>query len=149
MSNLTPATKLAILLTARWAVNGAKPLSNTEFAEIRRAIGPAQAGAQLLLNGDFEFDSISIDQTRLKDLLARGLGVFQSIDRWMQAGIWVVSWADAEYAERFKQLKQRAPVLLFGYGNPNAFSSRALAIVGSRNADDDRLNMAAEIGQSW
>jgi predicted Rossmann fold nucleotide-binding protein DprA/Smf involved in DNA uptake len=148
MSELTPTTQLAILLSGRWAVTNAKPLSNSEFAEIRRALGPGQNGANALLEGRFDLTQISLDQTRVSELLSRGLGLFQSVDRWMQAGIWIVSWADFSYPERFKQLKQRAPVLLFGYGNPNAFSHQALAIVGSRNASPDRLNMAAEIGRA-
>lgn len=148
MSDLTPTTELAILLTARWAVDGSKPLSNGEFAEVRRWIGPGQEGAQSLLNGVLDLSTAPVDGARLHGLLSRGLGVFQAVDRWMQAGIWVASWADPGYPERFKQLKQRAPVLLFGYGNPNAFSGRALAIVGSRNAGEDRLNMAAEVGRA-
>lgn len=38
--------------------------------------------------------------------------------------------------------------MLFGYGSPNAFSERALAIVGSRDASPERLNSAAEIGRA-
>lgn len=148
MSELSPATQLAILLTARWAVNGSKPLTNSEFAELRRVLGSGHQGAESLLHGSMNVEDLPVETSRLQGLLNRGLGVFQSIDRWRRAGIWVVSWADPDYPGRFKQLKHRAPVLMFGYGNPNAFSVRSLAIVGSRNAGADRLNMAAEVGRS-
>ncbi len=148
MTELSASTQLAVLLTARWAINGSQPLTNSEFAEVRRALGPGQDGAQALLNRRFGLGAILLEQARIEGLLDRGLGVFQKVDRWLQAGLWIASWADADYPERFKQLKQRAPVLLFGYGNPNAFSRRALAIVGSRSASDDRLSMAAEIGRA-
>jgi predicted Rossmann fold nucleotide-binding protein DprA/Smf involved in DNA uptake len=105
-------------------------------------------GANALLRGEFDTSSLSIEPKRLAGLLNRGLGVFQSVDKWLAAGIWVLSWTDSEYPSRFKQLKHRAPALLFGYGSPNAFSERALAIVGSRNASDARLNNAAEIGRA-
>lgn len=148
MSSLSPFTQLVVLLTGRWAVNGSKPLSNSELGELRRALNGVPDGANALLKGDFDTSLLTIDPQRLAGLLNRGLGVFQSVDKWLAAGIWVVSWADSDYPSRFKQLKHRAPALLFGYGNPNAFSERALAIVGSRNASDARLNSAAEIGRA-
>lgn len=148
MKPLSPFTQLVILLTGRWAVNGSQPLSNAELVELRRCIGATQEGALALLEGSFDLSQISLDSARIRGLLNRGLGVFQSVDRWRAAGIWVVSWADPEYPVRIKQLKQRAPMLLFGYGNPNAFGERSLAIVGSRNASDARLNQAAEIGRA-
>lgn len=148
MSSLSPFTQLVVLLTGRWAVNGSKPLNNSELGELRRALNGVPDGANALLNGEFDTSLLSIEPQRLSGLLNRGLGVFQSVDRWLAAGIWVVSWADSDYPSRFKQLKHRAPALLFGYGSPNAFSERALAIVGSRNASDARLNSAAEIGRA-
>lgn len=148
MSSLSPFTQLVVLLTGRWAVNGSKPLNNSELGELRRALNEVPDGATALLNGEFDTSLLSIEQQRLAGLLNRGLGVFQSVDKWLAAGIWVVSWADSDYPSRFKQLKHRAPALLFGYGSPNAFSERALAIVGSRNASDARLNFAAEIGRA-
>jgi predicted Rossmann fold nucleotide-binding protein DprA/Smf involved in DNA uptake len=148
MSSLSPFTQLVVLLTGRWAVNGSKPLNNSELGELRRALNGVPDGANALLNGEFDTSLLSIEPQRLSGLLNRGLGVFQSVDKWLAAGIWVVSWADSDYPSRFKQLKHRAPALLFGYGSPNAFSERALAIVGSRNASDARLNSAAEIGRA-
>ena len=148
MSSLSPFTQLVVLLTGRWAVNGSKPLNNSELGELRRALNGVPDGATALLNGEFDTSLLSIEPERLAGLLNRGLGVFQSVDKWLAAGIWVVSWADSDYPSRFKQLKHRAPALLFGYGSPNAFSERALAIVGSRNASDARLDSAAEIGRA-
>ncbi|MBI1333743.1 MAG: hypothetical protein GC165_12795 [Armatimonadetes bacterium] len=148
MSSLTPFTQLVILLTGRWAVNGSKPLSNAELLDLRRTLNSAPGGIEALLEGRFDLSLIPLDHHRLSGLLNRGLGVFQSVDKWLSAGIWIVSWADPDYPSRFKQLKHRAPALLFGYGSPNAFSERALAIVGSRNASDARLNSAAEIGRA-
>jgi predicted Rossmann fold nucleotide-binding protein DprA/Smf involved in DNA uptake len=148
MSSLSPFTQLVVLLTGRWAVNGSKPLNNSELGELRRALNGVPDGANALLKGEFDTSLLTIEPQRLAGLLNRGLGVFQSVDKWLAAGIWVVSWADSDYPSRFKQLKHRAPALLFGYGNPNAFSERALAIVGSRNASDARLNSAAEIGRA-
>jgi hypothetical protein len=89
-----------------------------------------------------------LDAARISALLQRELGVFQAVERWRQAGIWIRSWKDPGYPEQFKPLKHRAPVLLFGYGEPNAFTGRSLAIVGSRDASAERLDFAAQIGRS-
>lgn len=148
MSKLSPFTQLTILLTARWAVNGSKPLTNGEMVEIRRALKGVTNGVEALLDGTIDYSLLPIQRERLTSLINRGLGVYQLLDKWLGAGLWVVSWTDAEYPSRFRQLKQRAPALLFGYGNPNAFSERALAIVGSRKANPDRLNLASEIGRA-
>lgn len=148
MTDLSPTTQLAVLLTAKWSVNGAKPLTNTEFFELRRWIGTGAEAASALMNGQRPLENCPIDRERLEGLLQRGLGVFQPLDRWMQAGLWVRSWSDTDYPSRFKQLRLRAPALIFGYGNPDAFSSRALAIVGSRNASEERLAKTAEIGRA-
>ena len=148
MNDLSPTTQLAILLTAKWSVNGTKPLTNAEFLDLRRWIGAGSDAALALMNGQKTLEDCPIECGRLENLLRRGLGVFQPLDRWMQAGLWVRSWSDADYPSRFKQLRLRAPALIFGYGNPEAFSSRALAIVGSRNASEERLAKTAEIGRA-
>lgn len=148
MNSLSPATQLALLLTARWSVNGARPLTNSEFTEFWRWLGLGSGSASEVLEGSRDLQDCPVEQDRIRGLLSRGLGVFQSVDRWAQAGIWIASWSDANFPTRFKQLKHRAPVLLFGFGDANAFGARALAIVGSRNASADRLHKAAEIGRA-
>lgn len=148
MTKLSPATQLATLLTARWAVNGVKPLTNSEFLEFRRWLGTSSEATYSLLTKELTLNDCPLDPVRVKSLLERGLGVFQPLDRWLQAGIWVRSWSDEEYPSRFKRLRVRAPALIFGYGNPEAFTERALAIVGSRDASDKKLANTEEIGKA-
>lgn len=147
-TELSPMTQLAVLLTARWAVNGSKPLSNPEFDSVRRWVGPTNEAVSRFLTGERPDLPSPVGEERLASLLARGLGVFQPLDRWIQAGLWVRSWSDPEYPSRFKQLRVRAPALIFGYGNPEAFTDRALAIVGSRNASSDRIQQTMEIARA-
>jgi len=148
MNELSPWTQLAALLTAKWSVNGAKPLTLSEFGEFRQWVGPSSDAAKSILERTHSLETAPVEIVRLQALLSRAMGVFQAIDRWQQAGLWLRSWADPGYPERFKQLKGRAPALLFGYGDPNAFTERAIAIVGSRRASADRLSKAAEIGRA-
>ncbi len=147
MSEITPACQLALLLVARWSVNGVRPLSNSEFMGFRRWLGNGDDRASALMNNMVPVDGCPIDVERLLGLLNRGLGVFQSVDRWLQAGLWVRTWSDDDYPSRFRQLRLRAPALLFGYGDPEAFSERALAIVGSRDASSERLGCCGNGGQ--
>ncbi|MCX6379928.1 MAG: DNA-processing protein DprA [Armatimonadetes bacterium] len=146
MTELPPATKLALLLTARWAVNDAKPLTNTEFLQFRRWLGTDAEAALSVITGEATLTECPLDTVRLKALLERGLGLFQPLDRWLQAGLWVRAWSDAEYPPRFKSLRVKAPALLFGCGNTEAFTELALAIVGSRSASEERLADAEAIG---
>lgn len=147
MATISPFTQVAVLLTGRWAVNGVPPLTRTELLAIREALGSSQERAEALLKGQIDLETLPGDPERLQSLLGRGFGLFQLVDKWTSADIWIVSWSDERYPERFKQLKGRAPALVFGFGNPNAFSDNALAIVGSRNATEDRLSIAAQVGK--
>ncbi len=146
MTELPPATKLATLLTARWAANAAKPLTNSEFLQFRRWLGTTPEAAFAMMTGEPPLEGCPIDPLRLKALLERGLGVFQSLDRWLQSGLWALSWSDEAYPSRFKRLRVRAPALLFGCGSLEAFTDSTLAVVGSRNASEERLADAEAIG---
>lgn len=109
---------------------------------------PPNGKAEALLSRTIPHDVPGLDPDRLSALMDRGLGVFHQLERWIKAGIWVVSWADPDYPARFKQLKNRAPMLLYGCGNPHVFEESALACVGSRNASPDRLALAAQVGRA-
>ncbi|HMS56330.1 MAG TPA: DNA-processing protein DprA [Fimbriimonadaceae bacterium] len=143
MSELTALAQVALLLTARWATCDAKPLTPKEFSDLYRWMGDR---AEDLLHETLDLDLCPLDPARIRQLMQRGIGVFQSVDRWTQAGIWVRSWDDPGYPNRFKSLQNRAPVLVFGLGEPNWFTERAIAIVGSRNASPNRLEIARAIG---
>lgn len=148
-TDLSPAAQLAVLLMARWSVNGTKPLTNSEFAEVRRGLGsPPHEKAEALLARSLPLQFPGLDPVRLSALLDRGLGVFHQLERWMQAGVWVVSWSDPHYPDRFKILKNRAPMLIFGAGSLQAGEGSALACLGSRNASPERLALAERVGKS-
>lgn len=148
MSDVSPPAQLALLLMARWATAGTQPLSNGEFADFHRWMDSVGVPAQSILERQVSLESSPITPERLTALLNRTVGVFQSINKWLGAGLWICYWRDPCYPSRFKTLKHRAPILLFGYGDANAFGNRALAIVGSRNASEERLNKASEIGRA-
>jgi DNA processing protein len=80
---------------------------------------------------------------RLARLLARGGQLAFELERLAGKGIWVMTRADEAYPQRLKKLLgPSAPPVLYGSGSQDALRLRALAIVGSRNANDDALSFA-------
>jgi DNA processing protein len=88
-------------------------------------------------------------QGRLARLIGRGFQLAQALDYWSARSIWVVSRADARYPKRLKsRLKHEAPPVMYGCGNPELVDNGGLAVVGSRNADDEILSYAQRAGEN-
>jgi DNA processing protein len=87
------------------------------------------------------------NRSRLEQLLARGFLLSQAVERWSARTIWVVSRADPEYPARLKaRLKEDAPPIVYGCGDPHLLETGGLAVVGSRHVDVPLLEYAREIG---
>jgi predicted Rossmann fold nucleotide-binding protein DprA/Smf involved in DNA uptake len=80
---------------------------------------------------------------RLARLLARGGQLAFELERLAGRGIWVLTRADEVYPQRLKKLLgASAPPVLYGSGLQDILRMPALAIVGSRDANDDALSFA-------
>jgi predicted Rossmann fold nucleotide-binding protein DprA/Smf involved in DNA uptake len=80
---------------------------------------------------------------RLAQLLARGGQLAFELERLAGKGIWVLTRADEAYPQRVKKLLgASAPPVLYGSGAQDVLRAPALAIVGSRDANDDALSFA-------
>jgi len=89
-----------------------------------------------------------IDKSRMERLLARGFLLGQVVEYWKERSIWVVSRADENYPSRLKsQLKENAPPVIYGCGNMKLLETGGLAVVGSRNVNDDLIEYSKEIGR--
>jgi DNA processing protein len=155
MLPLTTNTKAVLLLTAPLIVGRHTPAADTltpseykGFALRLHEIG--YQPADLLGPDDAriigECGSF-IAEERLQRLLGRGLQLAQAVDRWQQRAIWVISRADLDYPKRLKvPLKGQAPALLYGCGDIAALDNGGLAVVGSRNVDEDLVDYAIDIG---
>lgn len=90
----------------------------------------------------------AVSPDRLKGLIGRGFQLSQAIDRWQARAIWVISRADAEYPGVLKsRLRNDAPSILYGCGDPTSLNRGGLAVVGSRAADDALLSYTLEVGE--
>lgn len=131
-----------------------KPLSPSEWTSLATTIHRSdlqRPGA--LLGRDSEALRRELEVSteaahRLTALLARGGQLAIELDRLAGRGIWVVSRADDAYPPLLKErLKSTAPPVLFGAGRQTLLLERAIAIVGSREADPSSLSFAAHLAR--
>lgn len=152
---LSPNTQAILLLTAPLIVgkgtSASDLLSTGEYKRLARFLWERKRQPADLLNP--EGDSLLrecqplIDSSRLKRLLERGFLLSQAMERWQARAIWVVSRADDSYPKRLRtHLKEDAPPVLYGCGETGLLDSGGLAVVGSRNVDDDLIAYTERVG---
>ncbi|MBI4337692.1 MAG: DNA-protecting protein DprA, partial [Chloroflexi bacterium] len=89
-----------------------------------------------------------VDRDRLEKLLGRGFLLSQALERWETRSIWVASRLDPEYPGRLRaRLKDGAPAILYGCGEPAILESGGLAVVGSRDVSEALLEYAEDVGR--
>jgi DNA processing protein len=85
---------------------------------------------------------------RLASLLSRGGQLAFELERLASRGIWLITRADEGYPALLKQrLKGLTPPVLFGAGPPDVLQLPAIAVVGSRDVDDEGLAWASAFGK--
>ncbi|MYC33573.1 MAG: DNA-processing protein DprA [Chloroflexi bacterium] len=152
-------TKAILLLTAPLLLgrgkrtNSVKPLSVSEYDRLARRLHECNWQPADLLgpkSGAILHESLpGLDDERINQLLERGFLLSQAIDHWQTRAIWVLSRADPDYPDRFKRrLGGSAPPVLYGCGDATLLENGGLAVVGSRNADDELMEYAESIGHS-
>ena len=83
---------------------------------------------------------------RLQSLLERGMMLALSVEKWTNQGLWILGRGDGLYPDRLKQqLGQNAPSILYGIGDIELLSKGGLAVVGSRNVDEDGIAYTEQI----
>lgn len=154
-STLSANTQAILLLTAPLIVgrgeNSKELLTPSEYGKLARFLysKDCQPADLVSVGGDelvLEVGKI-VNSDRLKRLIARGFLLSQAIERWRARAIWVVSRSDDEYPARLTdRLKDLAPPVLYGCGDPSILDTGGLAVVGSRHADAMVLESANRIG---
>lgn len=150
MKPMSEDTK-AILLLCGHLGSGCdfEPLNLGDYNQIVRWLLAKELRPADLLDGtaihDVALDT-GISEDRLNALLKRGVKLGFAVEQWNQGGLWVVSRGDAEYPRRYKEhLKEKAPPLLFGAGDPALLQGGGLAIVGSRDVDEAGQTFAGDV----
>lgn len=145
-------THSTILLTVHFGNTQAKSLTINEWAKLSEKLKKNNLEPSVLLKGklaeilnDCDIDWLPVD--RLIGLLERGSALGFALEKWQRSGLWIISQQDDDYPERLKQnLGTKAPPILFGYGNQKLLEKGGIAVVGSRNADQEDLDLTRVLG---
>jgi predicted Rossmann fold nucleotide-binding protein DprA/Smf involved in DNA uptake len=151
---LSRNTEAVLLLTAPLILKKSDPdvrlLTPGEYNKLAMVVKDAGAQPADLLAADASTLVQACESAlglSLEPLLGRGFRLASAVEQWQSRSIWVYSRSDAEYPVKLKQrLKQLAPPLLYGCGRLPLPENPGLAVVGSRDASEERLNLAAGAG---
>jgi len=151
---LSADTQVVLLLCSRLGQkdeNGAKPLTLRQYGVLTRWLRErSMRPGDLLDHGGrarlAELQSPDLVSETLAKLLDRGAALGIMTERWTSRGLWILSRSDDAYPGRLKNyLRQAAPPLLFGAGEPRLLQAGGLAMVGSRDASDEDIEFARSV----
>lgn len=95
-----------------------------------------------------EWEDKTVTPQRIEALMMRGSALALAMEKWLRAGLWVMTRSDPDYPRRFKQrLGTDSPAVLFGCGNRQLLNGGGLAVVGSRTTTDSDLAFSRDIGK--
>lgn len=150
--NIDSDTQATILLTVWLGNKQEKPLTISEWEELSNQLKLKKLSPSVLLKEDpknllCEWKKPGITPSRLKCLLERGGALGFALEKWQRTGLWIISQTNKDYPERLiRRLGPKAPPVLFGYGNQNLLNKGGIAVVGSRNADQEDLDLTRILG---
>jgi predicted Rossmann fold nucleotide-binding protein DprA/Smf involved in DNA uptake len=72
-----------------------------------------------------------------------------AVEKWANQGLWVIARSDYQYPQRFKQrLRHSAPAILYGVGNIELLAEGGLAVVGSRDVNEEGLGYTQRVART-
>ncbi|MCA1993550.1 MAG: DNA-protecting protein DprA [Coleofasciculus sp. S288] len=154
---LSPDTQAILLLCASFGQNRQtepQPLTLREYNAVAGWLLENEMSPGDLLNPTFKnrLSKITIgklDSNRVVALLERGVMLGLAVEKWTNQGLWVLGRGDSQYPKRLKQrLRHSAPAILYGIGNIELLSEGGLAVVGSRDVDEEGLGYTQRVGQT-
>jgi predicted Rossmann fold nucleotide-binding protein DprA/Smf involved in DNA uptake len=155
MTTFDPNTEATLLLCGRFSQQSSTPpLEPREYYRLlawleARGMQPADL---LETHGALDVDNsdLPVSSPRLAALLARGGALALVAETWESRGLWVVGRAEDGYPTRLRRLGAHAPPLLYGAGRRDLLLEDvpALAIVGSRDAGEEALEMTRRVGRA-
>ncbi|MGB3208729.1 MAG: DNA-processing protein DprA [Crinalium sp.] len=151
---LQPDTQVILLLCASFGQDRQtepQPLTLKEYNALAGWLKENKLTPGDLLNPTYknQLAQINIDKLnsdRLMALLERGVMLSLAVEKWTSQGLWVIGRSDAEYPQPLKQkLRFSAPPIIYGVGNIELLSQGGLAVVGSRDVDEEGLNYTQKV----
>ncbi len=129
------------------------PLSVAEYNSVAKRLKESGLRPHHLLERRTLLDWLTsepkINGDQLKALLERGALMGLMLERWQAIGLWAICRFEEEYPSFLKQrLREKTPPVLFGVGNRAVLHQGGLAIVGSRNADDEAIEYTKHVAET-
>ena len=156
--DLTPDAQAILLLCSHLGISdelGVKSLTLREWNLLARRmldsslrkpghlLGLSAAGLKA------ELSLPDLEAERIAMLLERGAGLAIELDRLESLGIGVLTRADEDYPSRLRdRLKNASPAVLFLAGERALIGQPGLAVVGSRNVDEQGKQCADYVGNA-
>jgi predicted Rossmann fold nucleotide-binding protein DprA/Smf involved in DNA uptake len=154
--SITPDTQAILLLTAHFSkpkTDTVKPLAPKEWGRFAAWLKENRLTPEKIMTGELnellrEWEDKTVTLQRIEALMTRGSALALAMEKWLRAGLWVMTRSDAEYPRRFKQrLGTDSPAVLFGCGNRKLLNGGGLAVVGSRNTSESDLAFSRDLGK--
>jgi DNA processing protein len=153
---LTPNTEVALLLTAPLIAPGnersAELLSNGDYKKLStfcRSRGHQPGDFLSTDSGELIRESEGVvGSERLKRLLDRSDQLDAASLGWESNSVWVFSSNDDGYPPKLNEaLGQNSPILIYGCGDRSILDRGGLAVVGSRNVDNELIEYSENVGR--
>ena len=158
---LSPNAQVILLLTAPLLAGRSRasvtPLPLGEYNNLVRHLRDTEMQPADLLDSeglrelDSSWSGLTTKRTLegVRQLLERGFLLAQALERWSARAIWVVTrHPDDDYPDRLrKKMRSKAPPVLYGCGDRDAWDSGGLAVVGSRKVNDEIIEYTERVGR--
>ena len=153
---ITSDTQAILLLTAHFSkpkTDAVKPLAPKEWGRFAAWLKMNRLTPEKIMTGEpnellCEWEDKTVTSQRIEALMARGSALALAMEKWLRAGLWVMTRSDPEYPRKLKQrLGTDSPAVLFGCGNQKLLNAGGLAVIGSRNTSESDLAFSHELGK--
>ena len=154
---LLPDTQAILLLCASFGQHrqtAPQPLTLSEYNDLTSWLKENHLRPADLLTSSGkdrlqEVAGFKLNSQRLIALLERGVMLGLAVESWTSKGIWILGRSDAEYPQYLKaRLRHLAPAILYGVGNIELLALGGLAVVGSRDVDDEGIDYTQKVVQT-
>ena len=156
MTQVTQNTQAVLLLTAHFSKpkkEDPKPLTVKEWGRFAHWLKDQTLEPEQLILGNpgqllRSWHDKAITADRIERLIDRGAALALAMEKWIRAGLWVLTRSDPAYPKRLKKkLRSDCPALFFGCGNEKLLNKGGISVVGSRRASDDDIAFAESVGR--
>ncbi|MDJ0556238.1 MAG: DNA-processing protein DprA [Microcoleaceae cyanobacterium MO_207.B10] len=153
---LSPDAQVILLLCASFGQNRniqPQPLTLSEYNRLAKVLieNKLRPGDLLSAKGLDILSKINdekLNYERLVVLLERGGILAITLEKWVNQGLWIITRSDQNYPIKLKRnLQHLAPAIIYGVGNVELLGKGGLAIVGSRDINEEENEYTKRIGK--